>query len=82
MAGRPTGLFQHASTPAAKARCQGLPLRVRVDTYPPLRRPIAPRAQVMLARHACSAGEVRDVLYALERRQAIMLDGDDIYVCT
>ncbi|KAL4443487.1 hypothetical protein ABPG75_011224 [Micractinium tetrahymenae] len=37
---------------------------------------------VMLARHACTAGEVRDVLFALERRQDIMLDGDDIYVCT
>lgn len=39
-------------------------------------------AQVMLARHACSAAEVQDVLHALERRQDIMLDGDDIYVCT
>jgi hypothetical protein len=40
-----------------------------------------PSLQVMLARHSCTAAEVQDVLFVLERKDAIMVDGDDIFLC-
>lgn len=41
-----------------------------------------PPAQVMAAKHGCSAREVQDVLYALEREEQVMFDEhDQIYLC-
>ncbi|EFN58190.1 hypothetical protein CHLNCDRAFT_57043 [Chlorella variabilis] len=37
---------------------------------------------VVLAKHSCTVGEVQDVLFSLERAKAIMVEGDDLYLCS
>lgn len=35
----------------------------------------------MSAKHGCLPAEVQDVLYVLERQDAVMVDGGAIYLC-
>ena len=67
--------------PASLAHASSAPASLLLPTTCPACVP-CPRLQVVLAKHSCTVGEVQDVLFSLERAKAIMVEGDDLYLCS